>query len=167
MKVLNPEKFVTTMNQLEMQESIIGIFSYKNIDGVSAAVGKDNYDFDFRGYHFKDFILDITLTVTHRLCVIDVEYECKVPAKCFKRKTNIGFNDRPTLGKDIIAIIYELLADIDPEHRNTLGAIGLMLFTMDYIQTGDERPMMLKPYIFNIEGIANVILDSLEESEEY
>lgn len=166
MLVLNPEKFINSVNESEMKESIIAIFNYINIDGIKGNE-KDKYEYSYNGWHYNDFKLDVTLTITRRSCIIDVDYKTTISSKSFKRQTSIGFNNRPTLKYDIVSAIVALLNDIRPEHRSIIGGAESLLFCMDYVSGSDERRMLLNNYIFDIGTICDTIKDSLDESEEY
>ena len=166
MLVLNPQKFINSVNELEMKESIIATFNYINIDGIKGNE-KDKYEYSYKGWHYNDFKLDVTLTITRRSCIIDVDYKTTISSKSFKRQTIIGFNNRPTLKYDIVSVIVALLNDIIPKHRSIIGEAESLLFCMDYVRGTDERPMLLNNYIFDIGTICDTIKDSLDESEEY
>ena len=166
MLVLNRDKFINLMNGLEMKDAIIARFNHINIDGVRGNQ-KNNYEFSYNGYHYNDFKLDITLTITRRNCIIDIDYKTTLTSKSFKRQTSIAFNNRPTLEYDIISSVVAMMHGIRVEHGAIIDSVESMLFNMEYITNTDERPMLLNNYIFTIGAICDTIKDSLYESEEH
>ena len=132
MLVLNREKFINSMNELEMKEAVVAIFNHINIDGIKGNE-KDRYDYSYNGWHYNDFKFDVTLTITRRNCFIDVDYKTMLSSKSFKHRTTVAFNNRPTLKDDIMSAIIAMMYDIRPEHKNIIGGVHSLLFNMDYV----------------------------------
>lgn len=165
MQVLNPQKFINSINELEKKEAIMAIFNYINIDGKTNDK-LDEYDYSFRGYHYNDFKFDLTLKITQKYIIVKLNYQTTLSSKSFNREIIMGFNNRPKLEDDVVSTITTMMADIRLENKQEIGDVCNLLFNMEYVGDTEDRPMLLNNYIFNISTICNVIKDSLEEFEE-